>query len=300
MLRTAVALMLVAATFTLTAMALAQEPPPDAPQGVRLRIRDGGPLISWLPVTGAKTYEIREAFCEIGSQNKCAIARVTETSWKGPATGMPEGGYLIAACDDDSGCGEAVQPELMDDRPEAPEWIKVEETPDGILISWPPVEGASEYQVLYHGSRSRLCRLEWPEQELLQCHEAGRTADTRFLHREAGELGAKYYWVAACNEAGCRKGKSKGAELGDSPDEPQQEQEPTVTSETVEVKANLTLSRQRVREGENFTATLDAQAQSGEPGTLNLRLIADGLVTRNRRGWTGILRAGLRESHAQD
>ena len=49
MLRTAVALLLAAAAFAFSAVALAQESPPEAPQGVQLQMRDGGPLITWLP-----------------------------------------------------------------------------------------------------------------------------------------------------------------------------------------------------------------------------------------------------------
>lgn len=274
MLKAAVALLLAAAAFALSAVALAQESPPEAPEGVELRMQDGAPRITWLPGTGVETYEVRKAFCESGSRTNCLIARATETGWQGPAAEMPEGGYLVAACNDDSGCGEAVPPELLDDRPEAPERVSVEQTPDGVLVTWTPVDGASEYQVIYDDRLSRMCHLEWPEQELLQCQEAGRTTETRFLHHSAAQLQAKYYWVAACNQAGCRKGKSKGAEIGDPPEQPTQEPEPTPA--TGEVAANLTLSRQSVREGENFTATLEAQAPSDEPGTLNLRLYADG------------------------
>ena len=120
MLKTAVALLLAAAAFALSPVALAQESPPEAPQGVQLRMRDGGPLINWLRVTGAETYEVRKAYCESGSPSNCTIASTTETGWQGAPADMPEGGYLVAACNDDSGCGEEVQPVLVDDRPEAP------------------------------------------------------------------------------------------------------------------------------------------------------------------------------------
>ena len=276
MLKTAVALLLAAAAFTLSAVALAQESPPEAPQGVELRMRDGVPLITWLSVTGADTYEVRESFCASGSRTNCAIASTKETGWQGPAAEMPEGRYLVAACNNNSGCGEAVHPVLVDDRPEAPEQVSVEQTPDGVLVSWTPVDDASEYQVIFDDQLSRMCHLGWPEQELVQCQEAGRTADTRFLHEAAAQLRARYYWVAACNHAGCRKGKSKGVEIGDSTGQPSQEPEATALPTTGGVTAYLTLSRQSVREGENFTATLEAQAPSGEPGTLNLRLNADG------------------------
>ena len=276
MLRTAVALLLTAATLAFSAVALAQESPPEAPQGVELRMRDGGPLITWLPVTGAETYEVREAHCASGSRTNCALASTTETSWQGAKAETPAGGYLVAACNDDSGCGDAVQPVLVDDRLEAPERVSVEQTSDGVLVSWTPVDGASEYQVIYHDRLSRMCHLGWPEQELQQCQEAGRTTDTHFLHQAAAQLRARYYWVAACNHAGCRKGKSKGAEIGDPTGQPSQEPEAAAPPTTGAVTAYLTLSRQNVREGENFTATLEAQAPSGEPGTLNLRLNADG------------------------
>ena len=276
MLRIVVALLLAAAAFASSTVALAQESLPEAPQGVQLRMRYGGPLITWLPVTGAKTYEVREAFCEGGGRTNCAIASTMETSWQGPQAEFPEGGYLVAACSDDSGCSEAVKPKLVDDRPDPPERVIVEQTTGGILVTWAPVEGATEYQVIYDDRLSRLCHLGWPEQELLQCQEGGRTADTRFLHREAEQLQARYYWVAACNQAGCHKGKGKGAEIGDPVAQPTPEPESTATPATGEVMASLSLSRQSVREGENFTATLEAQAPSGEPGTLNLRLSADG------------------------
>lgn len=274
MLKAAVALLLAAAALASSAVALAQESPPEAPQGVQLQMRDGGPLITWLPVTGAETYEVREAFCESGSRTNCAIASTTETSWQGPPAELPEGGYLVAACSDDSGCSEAVRPVLVDDRPEAPEQVSVEQTPDGVLVSWSPVDGASEYQVIYDDRLSRMCHLGWPEQELIQCQEAGRTTDTSFLHQAAAQLQARYYWVAACNQAGCRKGKGKGAEVGDPTEQPPQEAE--APPNAGDVAASLTLSRQSIREGENFTATLEAQAPSGEPGNLNLRLNADG------------------------
>lgn len=165
---------------------------------------------------------------------------------------------------------------LVDDRPEAPEGIIVEQAPDGVLVTWTPMDGASEYQVIYDDQLSRMCHLGWPEQELLQCREAGRTADTSFLHQSSSQLQAKYYWVAACNQAGCRKGKGKGVEIGDPTEQSSQVQQEAVPSTTGSVTANLTLSRQSVREGENFTVTLEAQAPSSEPGTLNLRINADG------------------------
>ena len=276
MLKAAVALLLASAAFAFSAVALAQESPPEAPQGVQLRMREGGPFITWLPVTRAETYEVREGLCESDSRTNCAIASTTETRWQGVPAQMPRGGYQVAACNSDSGCGKAVRPVLVDDRPEAPERVSVEQTLDGVLVSWTPVSGASEYQVIYDGRLSRMCHLGWPEQELLQCQEAGRTTDTRFLHRAAAKLQAMYYWVAACNQAGCRKSGGKGAEIEDPTDQPPQEPEAAAPPATGGVSASLTLSRQSVREGENFTATLKAQAPSGEPGTLSLRINADG------------------------
>ena len=275
MLKIAVALLLAASVSAVSTVALAQESPPEAPQGVQLRMRDGGPWITWLPVPEAETYEVRKAFCNSGNPTDCSIASATQTGWQGPAARMPEGGYLVAACNSDSVCGEAVPPVLVDDRPEAPERVIVEQTPDGVLVTWTPVDGAAEYQVIYDERLSRLCFLGWPEQELLQCHTAGRTTDTRFLHQSAAQLEARYYWVAACNQAGCRKGKGKGAEIGDPAGPPPLESE-AATPTTASVDATLILSRDSVREGENFTATLVAQAPSDAPGTLNLRLSADG------------------------
>lgn len=276
MLRTSVALLTVVAAFAVAAAALAQGLPPEAPQGVRLQMRDGGPLITWLPVPGAEFYEVRGDPCETGSPNICLVSSTKEASWQGTAAEIPETGFLVVACNSDSGCGEPVRPKLIDDRPEAPERIIVEQTPEGVLVSWSPVEGASEYQVIYDARLSRMCHLGWPEQDLLQCLEAGRTTDTRFLHQDAHQLQARYYWVAACNQAGCRKGKGRGAEIGNPVGGPSQESESAATARTGKVVAALTLSRQSVREGENFTATLRAEVPSGEPGILNLRINADG------------------------
>ena len=274
MLKTAVALLL-AAALALPAAALAQESPPEAPQGVEMRIRDGGPLITWLPVTGAETYEVRKALCDAAIRSDCTLAGTTETAWQVPADMLSEDGYLVAACND-SGCSKAVPADRKDDRPEAPEWVRVEQTPDGILVSWAPVDGAAEYQVIYDARLSRSCHLRWPEQELLQCHEAGRTTDTQFLHQDAEPLRARYYWVAACNQAGCRKIRGKGAQVGEAAGQPTQEPEAATPQPVGDVAADLTLNRTKIREGENFDATLTGQVRSDGAGTLILRLYADG------------------------
>ena len=300
MLRTAVALLLAAAALAFSAVALAQESPPEAPQGVQLQMRDGGPLITWLPVTGAETYEVRESFCESGSQTGCAIASTTETSWQGPSAEMPEGGYQVAACNDNSGCGEAVQPVLVDDRLEAPERVSVEQTPDGVLVSWTRVDGASEYQVIYDDRLSRMCHLGWPEQELEQCQEAGRTTDTRFLHQTAAQLRARYYWVAACNHAGCRKGKGKGARdwrphgaaiTGTGNGSPPDDRRRDGLSHPEQAE------RQRGREFHRHAggASPIRRAGDSEPASQRRRAAA-----RDLRSGAGILRAELREPHAQD
>ena len=300
MLKAAVALLLASAAFAFSAVALAQESPPEAPQGVQLRMREGGPFITWLPVTRAETYEVREGLCESGSRTNCAIASTTETRWQGAPAQMPRGGYQVAACNSDSGCGKAVRPVLVDDRPEAPERVSVEQTPDGVLVSWTPVSGASEYQVIYDGRLSRMCHLGWPEQELLQCQEAGRTTDTRFLHRAAAKLQARYYWVAACNQAGCRKSGGKGAEIGDPTDQPPHEPEAAASPGDRRRVSQSHLEQAERQGGREFYRYAEGAGPIGRAGNSEPASQRRRAVARHRRSRAGILRAGLREPHAQD
>ena len=300
MLKTAVALLLAAAAFTLSAVALAQESPPEAPQGVELRMRDGVPLITWLSVTGADTYEVRESFCASGSRTNCAIASTKETGWQGPAAAMPEGRYLVAACNNNSGCGEAVHPVLVDDRPEAPEQVSVEQTPDGVLVSWTPVDDAIEYQVIFHDHLSRMCHLEWPEQELVQCQEAGRTADTRFLHRSRRPVACQVLLGRSLQPCGLPQGGKQrrrdwrlhwAAITGTGSDSPTDDRRRHGLSHLEQAE------RQRGREFHRHAGGASPIRRAGdfEPASQRRRAAA-----RDLRSRAGILRAELREPHAQD
>ena len=69
------------------------------------------------------------------------------------------------------------------------------------IVSWDPSAGATHYKVYYDDSRSPRCSFR--RGELNGCEElADNVVGTSYTHTSP-DTNRNYYWVTACNSAGC-------------------------------------------------------------------------------------------------
>ena len=111
-----------------------------------------------------------------------------------------------------------------------------------IVVSWNPVQGAEYYNIYYDDFFGSNCRLIFGSPNL--CEElATNVAGTTYTHTSPDD-GTNYYWVTACNDAGCSAIDSGNpAQLeGTAPAPDLVVDTPTVSERAPAVGARFTLS----------------------------------------------------------
>ncbi len=118
------------------------------------------------------------------------------------------GVYYYGACidsvadetDTDNNCSGAVTV-TVSTPPDPPTNVRYRHDGSTIIVSWSSSEGATHYKVYYDDFFDSRCRLRLGRP--LLCEElAGNVVGTSYTHSDPDD-DANYYWVTACNDAGC-------------------------------------------------------------------------------------------------
>ena len=118
------------------------------------------------------------------------------------------GAYYYGACvdavtdesDDTNNCSSAVTV-TVSAPPEPPSNVRFSHDDPTIVVTWTPSEGASHYKVYHDDFFPSSCRLSFGSPSF--CDELdGNVIGTSYTHTNPDD-DTNYYWVTACNDAGC-------------------------------------------------------------------------------------------------
>ena len=198
---------------TATGTPEATTPVPASPADTQFH-RDGATtVVTWGPSTGATHYKVyhsdsRFARCTLllsGTLSGCGelSGSVSGTTYTHTDPDADTNHYWVTACNS-AGCSEidsSNPARFMDNRPPAPANSQFRRDGSTTLISWDPSTGATHYKVYYDDFFDSSCRLSRGSPSF--CDElAGNVSGTSYTHTDPDE-DENYYWVTACNNAGC-------------------------------------------------------------------------------------------------
>ena len=217
----------------------AQQSVPGSPANAQYR-RDGTTtVVTWDPSPEATHYKIyyddffdsncrlsfgRPSFCELLDGN------VTGTTYTHTDPDDDDNYYWVTACNE-AGCSDIDSDnpaQFVDNRPSAPTNVRVSRESSSLKVSWNAVSSATHYKVYYSDFFDSNCHLTTFGQPSF-CEElaadvpgpaythAGqsilspKSPSIKVVDRTSDSLTAKwfdrneinYYWVTACNSAGC-------------------------------------------------------------------------------------------------
>ena len=179
---------------------------PGNPPNQRYSRQDATTIVTWDPSAGATHYKVyyddsRSPRCSFrrGELNGCEelAANLIGTSYTHASPDDDNNHYWIVACNDAgcSGIDSGNPARLIDNRPAAPtnaQYVRVGST---TVVSWSASAGADYYNIYYHNFFSSSCPGF--------CEElASNVVGTSYTHTSP-DTGRNYYWVTACNSAGC-------------------------------------------------------------------------------------------------
>ena len=225
-------------TDSATTDSASQAVPPNSPANARYS-RDGSTIVvSWDAVSEATHYKVyysdffdsncvlisgRPSFCEE------LAANVAGTTYTHTDPDDDSNYYWITACNS-AGCSDIdkLNPaQFIDNRPSAPANVRVSREGPSLVVSWDAVPSATYYKVYYSDFFDSNCQLISGRPTF--CEElAANVAGTTYTHTGQSILNPKspsikvtdrssnsltvrwsdwadtnYYWVTACNSAGC-------------------------------------------------------------------------------------------------
>ena len=179
---------------------------PGNPPNQRYSRQDATTIVTWDPSAGATHYKV---YYDDSRSPRCSFRRgelsgceeladnVVETSYTHASADDETNHYWVTACNSE-GCSEINSgnpARFVDNRPAAPtnaQYVRVGST---TVVSWDASAGADYYNIYYHDFFSTSCPSFC---ELL----VGNVTGTTYTHTSPDER-SNYYWVAACNSAGC-------------------------------------------------------------------------------------------------
>ena len=171
-------------------------------------------VVSWDPSAGATHYKLfhsdsRFPRCSLFPSGRISgcdelAANVAATTYEHTSPDANTNSYWITACNA-AGCSEidsANPAQFLDNRPVAPANGRYRNVGSTIVVSWDPSAGAAHYKVYYDDFFDSSCRIGSGGSPSF-CEElAGNVTGTTYTHASPDD-DTNYYWVTACNDAGC-------------------------------------------------------------------------------------------------
>ena len=179
---------------------------PGNPPNQRYSRQDATTIVTWDPSAGATHYKV---YYDDSRSPRCSFRRGELSGCEELADNVVGASYTHASADDETnhywvtacnseGCSEIDSgnpARFVDNRLAAPtnaQYVRVGST---TVVSWDASAGADYYNIYYHDFFSTSCPSFC---ELL----VGNVTGTTYTHTSPDER-SNYYWVAACNSAGC-------------------------------------------------------------------------------------------------
>ena len=198
---------------TATGTPEATTPVPASPANTQFHRDGAATVVTWDPSTGATHHKVyhsdsRFARCTLlssGTLSGCGelAASVSATTYTHASPDDDNNHYWVVACNE-AGCSEidsSNPARFVDNRPDAPTNAQYEHVGSTAVVSWSVSTGATHYKVYYSDFFGSSCRLSSGSPSLCELL-AGNVTGTTYTHTSPDE-DRNYYWVTACNSAGC-------------------------------------------------------------------------------------------------
>ena len=170
-------------------------------------------VVTWDPSAGATHYKVyhsdsRFARCTLllsGTLSGCdeLAANISGTTYTHASPDDDNNHYWVIACNA-AGWSEidsSNPAQFVDSRPDAPTNAQYERVGSTAVVSWSDSAGATHYKVYYDDFFDSSCRLSSGSPSFCDLL-AGNVTGTTYTHTSPDE-DRNYYWVTACNSAGC-------------------------------------------------------------------------------------------------
>ena len=173
---------------------------PGNPPNQRYSRQDATTIVTWDPSAGATYYKVYyDDFFSTSCPGACGLlaGNVTGTTYTHASPDERRNYYWVVGCNS-AGCSDpdgGNPAQFVDNRPAAPTNAQYVRAGSTTVVSWGASPGTDYYRVYYHNFFSTSCPGFC---ELL----AGNVTGTTYTHASPDE-GRNYYWVVACNGAGC-------------------------------------------------------------------------------------------------
>ena len=115
----------------------------------------------------------------------------------------PNSGTFYVDVNAIEGAGSFTISVVIDTSPDTPAGVSAAWEGSEIKVSWEPAEGA-EYYSVYYNDRGPGCQLDNDGNPRFCDELAANVPGTNYVHTSP-DPDTNYYWVAACNSAGCSK-----------------------------------------------------------------------------------------------
>ena len=179
---------------------------PGNPPNQRYSRQDATTIVTWDPSAGATYYKVYyDDFFSTSCPGACGLlaGNVTGTTYTHASPDERRNYYWVVGCNS-AGCSDpdgGNPAQFVDNRPAAPTNAQYVRAGSTTVVSWGASPGTDYYRVYYHNFFSTSCPGFC---ELL----AGNVTGTTYTHASPDE-GRNYYWVVACNGAGCSGADSR-------------------------------------------------------------------------------------------
>ena len=190
------------------------ESTPGSPANAQYRREGSTILVTWDPSAGATYYKVyysdsrflRCSLLSSGTSLGCEelAGNVAGTTYTHDSPDDDNNNYWITACNN-AGCSDidsANPAQFVDNRPVAPTNPQYSREGSTTVVTWDPAASAEYYKVYYDDFFGSSCRIGSGGSPSFCELLAGNVAGTTYTHTSPDD-GANYYWITACNSAGC-------------------------------------------------------------------------------------------------
>ena len=190
------------------------ESTPGSPANAQYRREGSTMIVTWDPSAGATYYKVyysdsrfpRCSLLSSGTSLGCEelAGNVAGTTYTDAGPDDDNNNYWITACNN-AGCSDidsANPAQFVDNRPVAPTNPQYRREGSTTVVTWDPAASAEYYKVYYDDFFGSSCRIGSGGSPSFCELLSGNVAGTAYTHTSP-DAGTNYYWITACNSAGC-------------------------------------------------------------------------------------------------